>query len=110
MTYMLIAIAAQGLRGRLRHAHHLRGVAHRDRQVLGPEPGDLALDGRAVAHQHRGEAELAARGHRPLDHDGRAEIASHGVDRDLHGADLMARLGPAGKNYSPSTEMTSRPL
>ena len=52
----------------------------------------------------------ATRGHRALDDDGGTEVASHGIDRDLHGADLMARPGLAGKNYSPSTEMTSRPL
>ena len=88
-----------------------RGVAHRDRQVLGLEPHDLALDGRPVAHQHRGEAELAARRHRALDHDGGAEVASHGVDRDLHGADLWH--GPAqperlfaldGDDFAPLVE------
>ena len=80
-----------------------QGIVMETLQLANLPHNQVALD---TARQ----AELAAGRHRSLDHDGRAEIASHGVDRDLHGADLMARLGPAGKNYSPSTEMTSRPL
>src|SRR5712692_2159214 len=79
-----VALAPEGMRGRLRHPHHLGGVPDGDGQLLRLEPDDLALDGGLVADEHRGEPELAGCRDGALDHDGGTEVAAHGVYRDLH--------------------------
>src|SRR5262249_57793668 len=70
--------------GGSRRAAHLARVADSEGKVLCLEATNLALDGRTVPHQDRGETEFAGRRDCSLDDDGGAEVPAHGVHRDLH--------------------------
>ena len=68
-----------------RHADHLGGVADRRRRASWAPRRAISRSMAALSPTRTdGGAELADRGHRALDHHGGAEVASHGVDRDLH--------------------------
>src|SRR5207302_2688272 len=90
-----IPLPPEGLRGGLGHADDLRGVADLEGEVVGLAAGQLALDGRLVAHEDDRGAVLPSRGDGALDDDGGPVIAAHRVNGDLH---------------APSTATISRPL
>ena len=96
-----VALAPQRLRGALGHADDLGGVADLEAEALGAQARDLALDGRPVADEDDGGAELPGGGHRALDDDGGAVVASHGVDGDLHGRAASRSATPLRRRRSP---------